>query len=245
MQDLMRAELADARGGFLAAVFNNTYVLIALLALVILGGFWWIRPQGSSHGQTPQQRQEMFDRGVALLEQNPGPEWLRARREFFEPLLEQDPDTWREPLAPLLKKIELYELTRRSQGAHGLKSVEAKSEPERLLQLALHYRQIGELRRAERMLAALDAILAGDGPRAHLRDLTAQLLADTRKQMATLEDRDQLLRAALERAKVLSGNGSVADARQIWSAIVELYADDPAAHKLVAQAQEALAGSQE
>ena len=71
----------------------------------------------------------MFDQGAALLQQNPGPEWLRARREFFEPLLAEDPDTWREPLAPLLEKIELYELTHPVRGAHGLKTVEPKSEP--------------------------------------------------------------------------------------------------------------------
>ena len=193
MQTLMRAELAAAaRGGFFKAFFNNIYVLVALLALVILGGFWWIRPH---------------------------------------------------------KKIELYELmrplTHPVRSPHGLKTVEPKSEPERLLQLALHYRQIGDLARAERMLAALDAILAGDLRHAHLRELTAQLLAETRAQLATGEDRDQLLKPALERAQTLAGEGSVADARHIWSAIIELYADDPVAREFVTRAREALAGSKD
>jgi serine/threonine-protein kinase len=242
MQTLMRAELAEAvRGGFLKAFFNNTYVLVVLLALVILGGFWWINPRGES----PEQRQQMFDQGAAMLEQNPGPEWLRARREFFEPLLQQDPETWRAPLAPLVKKIELYELTRPVHGQHGLKTVEPKSEPERLLQLALHYRQIGEFARAERILAALDAILAGDEQQAHLRALTAQLLAETRSQLAAGDDRQQLLKAALERARTMADDGQIADARHIWSAIVELYADDPSAGEFVSQAQEALAAAKE
>jgi hypothetical protein len=250
MQTLMRAELTEAvRGGLLTALFDNVYVLLVLLAIVILGGFWWIRPHGKSSwqsaGQSPEQRQQMFEQGAALLEQSPGPEWLRAKREFFDPLLQEDPGTWREPLAPLLKKIELYELTRPVRGAHGLKTAEPKSEPERLLQLALHYRQIGDLARAERMLAGLDAILAGDQPRAHLRELTAQLLAETRKQLATGEDRNQLLKAALERARSLAGDGAVTDARHIWSAIVELYGDDPTAREFVTQAREALAGAKE
>jgi serine/threonine-protein kinase len=243
MQTLMRAELVDAvRGGFFTTLFNNVYVLVALLALVILGGFWWIKPHQRSAGQSPEQRQQMFDQGAALLEQSPGPEWLRARREFFEPLLEADPDTWREPVAPLLEKIKLYELTHPARGAHGSTTAVPKSEPERLLQLALHYRQIGDLARAERMLTALDAILAGDPRHTHLRDLTGQLLAEMRKQMAAGDDREQLLKDALERARTLAGEGSVANARSLLSAIIELYADDPTASEFVTQARELLAG---
>jgi serine/threonine-protein kinase len=246
MQSLMRAELAEAvRGGFFTALFNNVYVLVVLLALVILGGFWWIRPHGQSPQQSAEQRQQMFDQGAALLEQSPGPEWLRARREFFDPLLAADPETWREPLAPLFKKIELYELTRPARVARASTPAEPKSEPERLLQLAMHYRQIGDLARAERMLAALDAILAGDPGQAHLHELTAQLLAETRKQLATGEDRDQLLKAALDRAQALAGGGADADARKIWSAIIALYADDPAAAEFVSQARESLANAKE
>jgi serine/threonine-protein kinase len=241
MQTLMRAEFADAaREGFFAALFNNVYVLVALLALVILGGFWWIKPQR----QSAEKQRQMFDSGVAILAQSPGPEWLRARSEYFEPLLKADPDRWREPLAPLLEKIKLYEMMRPPRSKRGLtRTDEPKSEPERLLQLALHYRQIGDAARAEQMLAALDAILADDPSRTHLHELTAQLLAETRQQLAG-EDRDQLLNTALERAHKLIAEGHVARARQILSGIVELYADDTSAAEFVKQAREALGHSE-
>jgi serine/threonine-protein kinase len=254
MQTLMRAELAQAgRGGYLAALFNNIYVLIALFALVILGGFWWIRPHGPALGQssgsrdahTPEQRQAMFDEGAALLEQSEGPEWLRARREFFEPLLQEDPETWRASVEPLLKKIAVYELTRRTAGRGGLHTKAPKSEPERLLQLALHYRQIGDLARAERMLAALDAVLAGDPDQTRLRELAEELLAEIRSQQTTGESRDELLKAALVRATVLAGAGDSAQAQKIWRGIIELYADDPAAREFVTQARAALASLKE
>src|SRR4029077_3826289 len=106
--------------------------------------------------------------GVALLEQDPGPEWMRARREFFDPLLEQDPETWGERISPLLKKIDLCELSRPVRGSRPAKSGGVKSESERQLQLALHYRQIGDLPRAERMLAALNLLLVGDERQAKL-----------------------------------------------------------------------------
>jgi serine/threonine-protein kinase len=242
MQTLMRAELADAvRGGFFTDLFNNVYVLISLLALVILGGFWWIKPQGPSVGTTSKQRQQMFDQGAALLDQSEGPEWLRARREFFDPLMQEDPDTWRERVQPLLEKVELYELKRSARGIRAV-TAESKSEPERLMQLAAHYRQIGDLTRAERLLASLDTILAGDPQRAHLRELTAQLLLETRQQMAATQDRDQLLKDALTRAKTKADEGAADDAKQILAAIIELYADDPATSEVVAQARELLAG---
>jgi len=240
MQTLMRAELAEGPQGILSALFNNVYVLVLLLALVILGGFWWIRP----HRQTAADRRQMFETGAAILEQSPGPEWLRARSEYFEPLLAADPDTWREPLAPLLEKIKLYESMRPVRSKHGLSQSDPKSEPERLLQLALHYRQIGDAARAEQILTALDAILADDPSRTHLHELTAQLLAETRKQLAAGEDRDQLLNEALARARKLTAEGHVDKARQILTGIVDLYADDASAAEFVKQAREALERSQ-
>src|SRR5262245_57320463 len=43
MQSLMRAELAEPEKGVIGTLLNNTYVLIALLGLLIAGGFWWFR----------------------------------------------------------------------------------------------------------------------------------------------------------------------------------------------------------
>src|SRR4029077_2618535 len=97
----------------------------------------------------------------ALLEQEPGSGWIRAKNEFLKPLLEKDPGTWHERVDPLMLQIELYELTRSARGGRGAKTAPPKSEGERLLQLAVHYRQIGDLARSERTLAAVQSLLAG------------------------------------------------------------------------------------
>jgi serine/threonine-protein kinase len=238
MKTLMRAELDKAEGGVLAALFNNTYVLIGLLALVVAGGFWWFKSGSASP-------QELFDQGTALLEQEPGPEWLRARRDYFDKLLEIDPETWRERVDPLLKKIELYELSRPGRVARAVKGEPPRSEAERLLQLALHYKQIGETARAERMLAALHDLLAGDEQETRLYELTGQLLDELGGNAAAADNRDRMLSAALDRAAKLVEAGSLAEARKIWSGLIELYGDDPSAAKFVDEAREALEKSGE
>ncbi len=233
MQALVRAELSKSEGGLLTAFFNNTYVLVALLALVIAGGFWWFR----SRQPSPEER---FERATALLAHEPGTDWIRAKNEYLLPLLDNDPDTWDERVKPLLRQIELYELTRPARGGRTAKSEAAKSEGERLLQLAAHYRQIGDLSRAERTLAALQAILAGDDGQVKLYEMTRNLLEEVRGQISQTDGRDGLIQAALERAAERARNGALAEAREIWSGIVELYGDDPGATAFVQQAREGL-----
>ncbi|MBI3866240.1 MAG: serine/threonine protein kinase [Planctomycetia bacterium] len=228
MQTLMRAELSEVvQGGFFSALFNNIYVLVTLLILVILGGVWFFRPQQP----TPQ---EMFDRASAALQEEPGPEWLRARREYLEPLLALDSNTWGDRVRPLLRKIDAYEATRPGRASR------PRSEAERQLQLALYYRQVGDLARAEKILAALSALLAGDEQLAKLQTAVTESLDEVRRQRAGNEDRDRMLKAALERAATLARDGSPAEAQEIWKGIIELYGDDASAREFVRQAQHEL-----
>src|SRR5579872_3565838 len=231
MKSLVRDELdSSSHAGWLSSLFNNTYFLVAVLALLVAGGYWKFRP----HAPTPQ---EMFNEGARLLAQDPGSEWLRAKREFFEPLLERDADTWREPLAPLMLKIELYERSRKARGSRGARDEAARSEADRLLQLALEYRRMGDVRRAERTLAALYPLLAGDKQNSNLFDLTGQLLAEVRKQLAAVDDRNAMLESALDRAAAQADSGSLSAAREVWQGIIELYADDESAAEFVKRAR--------
>jgi serine/threonine-protein kinase len=233
MKSLVRAELEGPEQGWLAKAFNNTYVLIALLGLLIGGSVWWYR----RHDSTPEER---FQEAQALLEQEAGPDWLRARDKLTS-LVAEDGAAWRERALPLLQKIELYELTRPLRGGRGVKAQAPKSEAERLVQLAMHYRQMGDFPRAERTLAALEALLAGSDQDAKLRDIAGQVLEDVRAQLAQRDDRDRLLESALKRAEDRAAEGAVAEARKIWEGIVELYDDDSGAAKYVQRAKDLLA----
>jgi hypothetical protein len=212
MQSLIRAELEGPERGLVSAFFNNTYALIAMLALLIIGGVWWFQ----HHEPTAEER---FNRAAALLENDAGPDWLRARDEL-QALVAEDGAAWSQPAKLLLEKIELYELTRPARGGRGPKGEGPKSEGKRLVQLALHYRQIGDLPRAERTLSALQTLLAGDEQQVKLRDLTEKLLEEIRGELARVDDRDRLLEGAFERAEVVVDELrqlGTATARAPWS----------------------------
>src|SRR5262245_58344 len=180
MQSLMRAELAEPEKGVIGSLLNNTYVLITLLGLLIAGGFWWFR----SGEPTAEER---FQSATALLEREAGADWLRARDELRK-LRDDDPEAWRERVDPLLQKIEMYTLTRTARRGRGARGESPKSEADRLLQLGLHYRQIGDLVRAERTLAALQALLEGDQQQIKLVEITAHLLEGVRSQLDQVDD---------------------------------------------------------
>lgn len=236
MQGLMRAEIEELnRGHWLTGVFNTLFVQVTLLVLVVAGGVWWMWPREVA----PERR---FEQGVELLQKKPGTEWLRARREFFEPLVAADPDTWSDKVAPYLLEIELYELTRPTRGGERAKSTAtaANLEAERWLRLAQHYREMGDFSRAERILTSLQSMLAGNADEAKMYQLAGRLLAELQRQQRQAADRDRLLQAAAERAAALSAAGNSSGARDIWQGIVDLYADEPAARSFVDKAREGL-----
>lgn len=238
MQGLVRAELEQlSRGHWFSSLFDSLAVQVTLLALVVAGGVWWFWPRTLSHEQ-------MFERGVAALEQEAGPGWIQARRDYFDKLLADDPETWRDPVEPYLNQINLYELTRAGGGSRRKKSAGVDSEGERLLRLALHYRQIGDFARAQRLLAALRELLAGIEPRDTAQQRVLDLVEhslDEWREAAAQSDRDPLAESALSRADALAGDPATADqARAIWNSLIDLYGADASAAAIVERARAGL-----
>ncbi|MFQ5731836.1 MAG: serine/threonine-protein kinase, partial [Planctomycetaceae bacterium] len=135
MRDVVRDELiAAARPGLLGRVVNNTWFLLAMLVLLILGGVWWYR----SRSLTPEQK---FEAGAALMNQPQGDDWITARDDYVQPLLEEDREEWGPKIAPYLKKVRHYELRRAlSNGRRPGRMTRPDSEPERFLFLAIQHR---------------------------------------------------------------------------------------------------------
>src|SRR5262249_2964886 len=105
MQNLVRAELEQMRQeSWFASLFNNTWVLVGLLILVVAGGFLWFRDAD------PERK---FQAGMALLQQPEGPDWMRAKTDYFEPLLASDPKKWRDRLEEPMQQIENYAAKRK------------------------------------------------------------------------------------------------------------------------------------
>lgn len=242
MKSLIRQELEsqDAQS-FVGRLFDNTWFLIGMLMLVVLGGVLWF----SDWSPSPETR---FKQGEALLAQPAGDAWLEARDKYFLPLVAQDSTKWKDQVAPYLSQIEAYEqLTtlkrdlRKSRIRGDDSGAAAANEPRRLLLQALAQQEAGEVGRATQTVNAVKLLLADDPAQAKLYDLCERLLLELRPAASESDARLSWLTGALKRADALAVEGKITAARAIWTSVVQLYEQDPAAQKFVTQAQQALA----
>ncbi len=242
MKSLIRQELENQDGQtFVGRLFDNTWFLIGMLALVILGGVLWF----SDWSPSPETR---FKQGEALLAQPAGESWLQARDKYFLPLVKLDSAKWKDQVAPYLSQIEAYEQVaelkrdlRKSRMRKGDAGAAAANEPRRLLLLALAQQEAGEIGRATQTVNAVKLLLAGDPEQSKLYDLCDRLLVELQPAAGESEERFGWLLAAMKRADKLAAEGQAAAARAIWTSVIQLYEQDPGAQKYVTQAQQALA----
>ena len=234
MKHLVRAELDQLReGSFWSEFFNQTWVQIVLLLVVLAGGVWWFRP-------VPLTPEAQFAAGVKLLQQPAGSAWSDARSTYFEPLARRSPE-WANEVAPYLRQIELHELKRKVGGKKlNLPRPAPGTEAERLFSRALAQHAAGDQTRARASLSALSTLLAGDQSQTDLYDLSMQLLAEWDAQQPDPKARGEWLDAALRRADALARKGDQSAADQIWSSLLTLYEDEPAAAEYVNRARQAL-----
>jgi serine/threonine-protein kinase len=237
MRDLMRAQVeAGQAQSPIQKLFDSTWVLIGLLALVVVGGILWHR----SKQETPD---EIFARGVELMNRPRGAAWDSARDEIFQPLLARDPETWGPKVQPWLDRIAAYEAERELRGSDFRRASRERSEPERLLLRGLDERDAGQLVAAEHTFAAVSALLEGNSGQERWHKAARQLLADVRAQQADAEQSGTsyaLLISALARAAQLAADGKPDEARAIWRSAIELYHDDPGAQALLDEARRGL-----
>jgi serine/threonine-protein kinase len=236
MRDLLRAQVeASTAHSPLQRILDNTWVLIALLALVILGGVQWHR----SKQVTPD---ELFARGVAQMERPRGAAWDAARAEIFDPLLKQDADTWGPKVQPYLDRIAAYEAERELRGAEYRRAPKERTEIERLLLQGLDQRDAGRLAAAEQTFAALAVLLSGAADQERWQRVTQQFLTDVAQRAAADESGASygMLQDSLESAAQLHAQGDLPAARAIWRSALELYHDDPGAAPLLETAQHGL-----
>jgi serine/threonine protein kinase len=241
MKELVRYELESQSGyPFVNKIVNTTWFLVAMLALVVLGGVLWFRDWSPS----PEQR---FQLGEALMAQPPGDEWYTARDDYFKPLVDIDGGKWNDQVAPYLERIEKFaefdKLKRdigRSRSKKGSEANITEAEPRRLLMLALAQKEAGDVAKAQKTALAVKALLEGDAGQTKLYDLCHQLLQELQPDETAAAERLMWLKSATDRATRLTADQNPEAARSIWESIVQLYGQDPAAASYVKQAQEAL-----
>lgn len=235
MRDVLKAEIEQIHGPSpIERVLNNTWVLLAMLGLLIAGGVWWFR----ARELTPDER---FAAGAAVMEQPAGDEWLKARDEYFKPLIEKDPETWSAKVSPYLRRIRVYELQKRlTPRKRGAKDAVPQTDSERFAVLAIHYREMGDLASAASTLEALVALTENNDDEQPVYELAQQMLEEIREQKQSQANRLRWLETSLKRAENHLESNQIEQARRIWRSIVALYGNDPAARKPVSRARRLL-----
>ncbi|MEO1994787.1 MAG: serine/threonine-protein kinase [Planctomycetaceae bacterium] len=234
MRDLVRAEIErpDSKHP-LATAFDNTWVLVAALVSIIVGGYFWFQSQSTS----PEQ---MFDSGVALLLEPEGAGWLKAKDDYFLPLVESNSQEWSDRVAPYLDEIDAYEFRRQLTRGRGnsIEKTDPDYEPMRLLKMAIAYRKLGDVVQARRTLNALAILLES-----HTEyESIAQLVT---RELRTLDGRTAQQTAAfvqsmLDNAARHQQDGHTQRATEIWRSLIRVYDDDESLADQVGQAQQLL-----
>jgi len=234
MRDLMRGEMArDAAGSLWQQWLNNTWVLLTLFALLV-AGVWWMS------NRRPNAEQQ-FAAGEKLMQDEPGAGWLQARDEYFQPLMESDPDTWRDRVAPHLEEIAVYDLERRLLNPRSDRRQRGEAtEYERQLREARRLWEQGQFDPAAERLAAIEQLAAGDPEGAIPRRLASKWRDDLAAQREQGADPGPTVKAALERAAEVARTDP-AQSAELLRAIITLYGSDPRVAESVAEARHRLA----
>ncbi len=228
MRDLMRAQLEQSQAaGGVRRVFDSVWVLVGLLVLLVAGGVWWFEVRQL----TPE---EMFAAGEDLMRKKPGMAWEEARDDYFLPLLEIDPETWKPQVDGYLERIALHESFRgvRKPSLHPF-GTQPHSEIDRFLRRAAREREVGQLARAAQTLRSLKVLLPETNAYKEARDSINEMLDEINHERTANERK--ILTDAVERAHKLMESGRDDDARYIWQSIVDLYDADPHATEAVAE----------
>jgi serine/threonine-protein kinase len=183
MRDLFRAEIeAGKERGSLWRVFENTWVLVGLLAVTLLVIVYGVVNARMRSAEQPDEAAGEFS------------SWRRTPR----------------------------------------------AEVDRVVTLARHQNDDGDVAGAERTLSAFAALIPPESPeRNRVENLLSELRARNEKHPRDLS----LLVAALDRADQLAAAGKTSEAREIWNGAIAIYADDPSARADLERARRNLSAS--
>ncbi|MCH9655694.1 MAG: serine/threonine protein kinase [Planctomycetes bacterium] len=221
MQGLMRAQLeSESTGSRLAQLFDNTYFLLGVLAVLIAGGYFWFQERQLSP-------QEMFDQAKQILQQPGNPEWYTARDKYLLPLLEADPLGWETLVKPELSRINTYELrSKAGMTAKRRSRTGPQNEPQRFISLAQHYLEEGDVSQAETILSALVDVLYQNTDQKEMRDLAIQMLNDLQNNSPINAQRFVMLTQSMSNADTLLEQKKFEEAAAAWKALIVLYDKD-------------------
>ena len=204
--------------------FFNRPVVLILVLLACIGLVTW--------KLWPLNQRELYERGARLMESTSLYDMEQAWADYLGPLERDYPDhPYQEEVAGLRRKWEA------AKGAPA--KTLPPSEAQRFFQQGELLQKQGDAAAAKQVWSNLiDAFGAVDAEKDWVDRARRALTAAERD--GQNPERWKNVRAALERARELHGQGKEDDAQRIWRGIIQLYRGDPAAAEFVAEARKAL-----
>lgn len=164
------------------------------------------------------------------MAQPAGPAWDEARRDVFEPLMLEDPDTWEPKIEPYLRKLALYDFRKSFLGRRGAKGEKVpRTELERFLAQAMHHRQMGQTAKARRLLISLADVL-----RTQPDSEATVSMVDAMVEELDAQPEGQgfeVMSQTLARIAELRKAGKTVEADRLEASLRELYRDDDEARR--------------
>jgi serine/threonine-protein kinase len=235
VRNLVREEVAARRvRSPLAQFFDNTFVLLTLLGLIVVFGIWMNR-------RTAPDIDQQLNEARKSLTGRPGPGWIRTRDEVLVPLLESPSTTSnRGEIRRLIAKVNQYEFCRSLQSDRAI-GFRIDQELERLIRQSFDLWHSGQPAAARDHLQAVLAIVQTDPANEYLTEFMIETLGGWQQQPEGLGRRD-LLERLLEKASREPEDGD-ARTRMIESlrAVIALYSNDAELTDVVEHARRRLA----
>lgn len=210
------------RGTFVSRLLDNTAVLCGLLAIIVIGGIYFVRPSNEMSAAA------RFERGVELME-TPGDQWSIAGSEYFKPLLADE--EWAPKVRPYLRKIEQYEASEKIRRQSD-RILVSRTEPERLLLQAKHLAEVGDTVQARRKLESIVKLLADADEFSPMVSVAKRMIKKLDEAAAESDAVNVFLAQRMQKARTLQADGQVDEAIRIWRSIVDLYGSDDDAREI-------------
>jgi serine/threonine protein kinase len=206
-----------------AKFFDNIFVLITLLALIIVFGVWMNR-------RSVSDPDEQLAKARELLAREPSPGWLRARDEILQPLADSNavPHA-KDEIDALILKANQFDFCR-SLRADPESSDDESSELQRLIRRAFDMFSSGDAVAAREQLQAVRELAAQDRRNEYLSRFLNETQEKWDKEPLTV-GRKTLLGRILTEAEALTKSGdrsAVESAVKRLTAAQQLYANDRA-----------------
>ncbi len=228
IRDVMRREIDQRmQKSALAKFFDNTFVLITLLILVIAAGFYLSRT-------TVPDPAERFAQAERIMTAKPGGAWIHTRNEILEPLLKEDvlsPEQ-QQQLTLWTQQVDQYEFCR------GLKvsapsEASQQSEVQRLIRRAFDRYASGDSVAACREMKAVSSIIKGQAKYAYLDEFVVTTLSNW-SGTSNEQVRRTWVSSLLQKAHTLA-EAQPAEAIALIESTLLLYQDDLAVSDEVQQ----------